>query len=62
MNWARDNTQLSIADLDTVFKYTPKESTVVRMLSSEGVRVGPRIKVGLDAHKIVESRDIFVQK
>lgn len=62
MNWARDDAELSIADLGTVFKYDPKESTVVRMLSSQGVRLGLRTNVSLHAHKTVESRNIFTQR
>ncbi|KAF2477888.1 uncharacterized protein BDR25DRAFT_250230 [Lindgomyces ingoldianus] len=39
MNWARDNANLSEEDLKTVFKYEPKESTVIRMLASQDWRV-----------------------
>ncbi|KAF1948779.1 hypothetical protein CC80DRAFT_599444 [Byssothecium circinans] len=35
MNWARDNTGLDDADLETVFKYAPRESTVIRMLARD---------------------------
>ncbi|KAF2635192.1 hypothetical protein P280DRAFT_523289 [Massarina eburnea CBS 473.64] len=33
MNWARDNASLSDADLKTVFRYEPRETTVVRLLA-----------------------------
>jgi hypothetical protein len=62
MNWARDNAQLSIADLETVFKYDPKESTIVRMLSSQDVRFGPRKKIRLHAHQSVATRNFFTRK
>jgi hypothetical protein len=39
MNWARDDAQLSDADLSSVFKYDSKESTVVRLLASHDVCV-----------------------
>ncbi|KAF2265257.1 hypothetical protein CC78DRAFT_616160 [Lojkania enalia] len=34
MNWARDNTGLSEIDLSKVFKYEPRETTVIRLLAS----------------------------
>ena len=37
MDWARDNAELSTKDLDNVFKYEVKSTTVVRMLSNEEV-------------------------
>ena len=37
MDWARDKTGLSGKDLDNVFKYEEKSTTVVRMLSDEKV-------------------------
>lgn len=39
MDWARDNTALSNADLENVFKYEAKPTTVVRMLSRDEVGV-----------------------
>jgi hypothetical protein len=33
MNWARDNEGISDVDFSKVFKYEPRESTVIRMLS-----------------------------
>lgn len=38
MDWARDNAGLSDRDLDNVFKYEEKSTTVVRMLADEKVR------------------------
>jgi len=40
MDWARDNSGLSDRDLDNVFKYEEKSTTVVRMLAGE--KVGSR--------------------
>jgi hypothetical protein len=37
MNWARDDEGISDADFAKVFKYEPKETTVVRMLSDNDV-------------------------
>jgi hypothetical protein len=37
MDWARDNSGLSDRDLDNVFKYEDKSTTVVRMLAGEKV-------------------------
>jgi hypothetical protein len=37
MDWARDNTGLSDKDLDKVFKYEEKSTTVVRMLAGNEV-------------------------
>jgi len=38
MDWARDNARLSDKDLDNVFRYEEKSTTVVRMLVGEKVR------------------------
>jgi hypothetical protein len=38
MDWARDNAGLSDKDLDNVFKYEGKSTTVVRLLADEKVR------------------------
>jgi hypothetical protein len=40
MDWARDNSGLSDRDLDNVFKYEEKSTTVVRILAGE--KVGSR--------------------
>jgi hypothetical protein len=37
MDWARDNTGLSDRDLENVFKYEEKSTTVVRMLARDKV-------------------------
>lgn len=41
MDWPRDNIGLSERDLENVFKYEPKYTTIVRMLTSSKVRSRP---------------------
>lgn len=62
MNWVRDDTVLSQADLDTVFKYEPKESTIIRMLASRDVCVCPRTKIASNANNAVANGHIFPGK
>lgn len=38
MDWAHDNVGIREADLDEVFKFDPKESTLVEVLSENQVR------------------------
>jgi len=38
MDWARDNTGVNEKDMDTVFKYEEKFTTVVRILENDAVR------------------------
>lgn len=47
MDYARDNVGLAEGDLENVFKYAPRESTVVEMLG--GARVSARISPSNDA-------------
>lgn len=37
MDWSYDNARLTECDLDTVFQYGPRDSTVVEMLGEKDV-------------------------
>ncbi len=43
MDWARDQAEVSKADLDNVFRYEEKPTTVIRVLTDKEV-VGKEVK------------------
>jgi hypothetical protein len=47
MDWARDNAGLSDTNLDSVFKYEEKSTTVVRMLAGENVSFRTCLSISL---------------
>jgi hypothetical protein len=59
MDWARDNAGLSDTNLDNVFKYEEKSTTVVRMLSGE--KVSPReMSLEMFAYRLAATYDLVI--
>ena len=59
MDWARDNAGLSDRNLDSVFKYEEKSTTVVRMLAGE--KVGSRdMSLKIFAYRLVATYDLVI--
>lgn len=63
MNWTRDEGGLGEADLEKVFKYEPRETTVIRILARDGVsnlpsRVGKILRENSGKQKYTLSKAI----
>jgi len=48
MDWAGDNLGVNDRDLDNVFKYEEKYTSVVRILDGDAVQRNPKILPGLE--------------
>jgi hypothetical protein len=60
MDWARDNAELSDKDLDNVFKYEEKSTTVVRMLADEKVQSRDLPGAIVRAYTLIETDDLVI--
>jgi hypothetical protein len=61
MNWARDNAGLSDRDLDSVFKYEEKSTTVVRILAGE--KVGSRdLSIKTCAYNLAATYNLVIRR
>jgi hypothetical protein len=59
MDWARDNAGLSDTNLDNVFKYEEKSTTVVRMLAGE--KVSSRdMSLKIFAYRLAATYDLVI--